>query len=84
MKGDKCPVCGGIIPDNKRKYCRKECMEQANRERSLIQRNRNKIAREKKRWKKKDLVTIAVEARKAGMPYGQYVAQMENGGIEDE
>ena len=78
----KCVICGKeyITSIYNSKYCSEECKMQgiralnkindrAKRERRMAER----VARENSH---KPLIDIAVEAKKAGMSYGQYVARM--------
>ncbi len=74
MTYDKiCGKCGkpftALAPN--RKYCSTECSRKANAD---CRRVRLGITKKKK---VSSLRQVAVEARKAGMTYGQYVAQME-------
>lgn len=79
----KCPICGTEFETNKhtRKYCSQECLK-------IVCRRRDDERRRKIREHKKELllgkqnngiVHMAVEARKAGLSYGQYVAREEYG-----
>ena len=78
----KCVVCDKayIATRANAKTCSTECSKLWNR----FQSNEyNKMLKEKraqeKKNKKKTVTDIAVEARNAGMTYGQYVAIMEYG-----
>ena len=76
-----CKVCGKefITDSNIRKCCSDECKKINARRNGKIwaDKQKNKQPKKKKKEKKLTIVDIAVMARKAGMTYGQYVAQME-------
>lgn len=77
-----CKVCGKEF-DTKgtvAKCCSPECKEENAKlvSRMISKRNRNKAKRPKgQKSNMKQINDIAVEARKHGMSYGQYVAQMQ-------
>ena len=70
-----CPYCGKTFLQTGgfRKYCSKECSS------AISERTSPTVKEPKKRTRKKtnSLREMAREARKHGMTYGQYVAQME-------
>lgn len=82
-----CLICKKEYEANSsnQKYCGKECAAIAMREQAKINKPRNqKAMRERKKAEKRaakiqgshdSLVNAAVEARSAGMTYGQYMAQ---------
>lgn len=67
-----CKRCGKpFIPETYcQKYCEKACQLEANREQTKERMRRLKECNRKKT----SLKQLTVEARKAGMSYGQYVA----------
>lgn len=79
-----CKICGKEFDTNgtPAKCCSKKCMAENNKlvaaERARERWQQEKIRREKKDNMKK-IVDLTVEARKNGMSYGQYVAQMYMG-----
>ena len=73
-----CAVCGNLYVATRTdsKTCGKACSKQWNR---FLSKKINEKTREKQRQdklKKMMVDDIAVEARKAGMTYGKYVAKM--------
>lgn len=78
----KCEVCGRPYVTNKAnaKYCGQKCSKEGirrvNAENRKIQSENKKAEKKKKKDNQKAIVNIAVEAKKAGMSYGQYVAKM--------
>lgn len=75
-----CALCGKpftAVTANS-KYCSNKCYRTMNREMSASWK-KEQVTKPKKRKKDKTIVDLAVEARKAGMTYGQYVAKMEYG-----
>jgi predicted nucleic acid-binding Zn ribbon protein len=71
-----CPYCGKtfIQVGSFRKYCSQECSDAMNKDRT---KPADVEPKKKRRKKPTSLRVIAKEARKHGMTYGQYVAQME-------
>ena len=64
-----CRTCGKafVATCHNKAYCSQECLVDARRERERLQRMKHKK-------QSSSLIDIAVEARKHGMSYGQYVA----------
>ena len=83
-----CAICGNAFVAKARngKYCGKECSEEGNRrlvrKRCAMYRAQakgvviEKVEEKPTKAKELSLVEVAIEARKAGMTYGQYVAHM--------
>lgn len=77
-----CVICGKLFVARtvNGKYCSEECQTEGLRRRTRNNWRDNeakkKEIRKSKKKRQKELVDIAVEARKAGMSYGQYVAKM--------
>lgn len=77
-----CAICGKTFIAGKynAKYCSVECQDEGRRNHDKKNRKagqeRKKEERKSKKKRQKALVDIAVEAKKAGMTYGQYVARM--------
>ena len=72
-----CHICGKrFIGYNATKYCGLECSRVANRDRNKRFHENEKVRKRKANSNETAIVDIAVEARKAGMSYGQYVAKM--------
>lgn len=77
----ECKYCGKrFIPKHRaEKYCSERCLEEGARklrnERNRIRSKMKKIANEKKPQLPVTIVNIAVEAKKEGLTYGQYVAK---------
>ena len=72
-----CKICGKEFESNRNKICcSKACMSENNR--LLCADNNNKQREKRARVKKnmQSIIDLTVEARKHGMSYGQYVAQM--------
>lgn len=72
-----CPVCGKKVPGvpNKRNtYCSKECLKIGNLALNLINRAGVYYRKPKMRTKLDD---VALEAKKAGLHYGEYVARRD-------
>lgn len=84
MKAEEriCAVCGNefIATRANAKYCSEECLAEGLRmrtrrnEREKAERKREE--RKRRKESQKAIIDIAVEAKKAGMSYGQYVAVM--------
>lgn len=83
----KCDICGKeyLATGEKRRYCSDPCRREANL-RNIRERNRQRAEKAKesmfievseKAKKGMSLTEMAAAARKAGMSYGQYEAQME-------
>lgn len=77
----QCKVCGKEFEADKhqRRCCSDECREINKKENERIASLRYRELRMKKRKKAENqqkIIDIAVEARKQGMTYGQYVAKM--------
>lgn len=88
-----CQVCGNEFEvGERRKYCSKQCMEKANRDKTCERlkkayKEKSKEKRKKKVKKKagykkpkryqNELARVAVAARGHGMTYGQYVGVYE-------
>lgn len=73
----KCAICGRCFITNKMKVvcCSPECQKKRNKQ--LQNEARRKYVSQKEPKKKtKTLAELSVEARAAGMTYGQYVAKM--------
>lgn len=77
-----CIVCGGdyIARNHNSRICSNECK----RKRAAVmvdarmkRMKENEAAKKTKGGKEKTLTELAIEARKHGMTYGQYVAQLE-------
>lgn len=68
-----CPICGKEFEGN-RKYCNKECSKKGYRLKQITRTEKKRKLKQKSRTNDNRLQTIAKEARKAGMSYGQYVA----------
>ena len=71
-----CKCCGKPFETQQiaTKYCSKECARDG---RLDMKRKRERELRQMEKAKSNTLVDIAVEARNAGMTYGQYVAAMK-------
>lgn len=69
-----CKICGNpFIPNcNNQSYCSKACKHKAAQIRCIE--NRKKLEMMQK--KRNSITDVAVEAKKSGMTYGQYVARM--------
>lgn len=67
-----CKNCGNqfLTMRHNKAYCSEECKNAKRRKREAAEREKNG----KKKHKNKSLRELAVEARKHGMSYGQYVA----------
>ena len=84
-----CPVCGKEFPRNRANhtYCSDECKRENERAREALKRSPERKPRgsseiEKKavvKKRQKPIINLAVEARKRGLSYGQYVAMLESG-----
>lgn len=87
-----CSICGSEFEvGERRKYCSRECMKQANSQltykRTKARRERGEEEKKKQRKKKavykkskqyqNELARVAVAAREHGMTYGQYVGVYE-------
>lgn len=76
-----CKICGKEFDTNgtPAKCCSKECMEvnriNINKKCTQAYKERH-FGKKKKRNTSREIIDITVEARKQGMTYGQYVAQM--------
>lgn len=70
----RCAVCNKlyIATRGNAKYCSAECR----REVDYASKRAYKAEHKKPRKKKQSITEIAIEARKAGMTYGQHVAKM--------
>lgn len=80
LKPIKCKACGKkFTPINARSaYCSRSCYENEKRKRACerAKNRRNEIRKIKINKSNQQMITeIALEARKAGMSYGQYVAK---------
>ncbi|MBO5068993.1 MAG: hypothetical protein J6C37_01315 [Roseburia sp.] len=73
----KCSICGKHFITNKSRVvcCSPECQKKRNKE-IQNEARRKYVSQKEPKKKKKTLEEISVEARAAGMTYGQYVAQM--------
>ena len=73
-----CAVCGNLYVATRTdsKTCSKVCSRGWNKINSKRANQRASEQRRKEKQKKMMVNDIAVEARKAGMTYGQYVAKM--------
>ena len=78
----KCGICGKTFIASKAniKYCCDKCRYEAisikNIEIRKSKSENKKASRKKKKDNQQAIIDIAVEAKKAGMSYGQYVARM--------
>lgn len=78
----KCTICGAKYTTTRpnAKYCGEECMEIGLKKRQIkndaLKAQRKAMELKLKSDRKNAIVNIAVEAKKAGMSYGQYVAKM--------
>lgn len=78
----KCPVCGKLFAANINQiFCGRKCQAKHYRDTSTNSKNseQNRTSKKKRKKKGKSITELAVEARKAGMTYGQYVAKIEGG-----
>ena len=77
-----CEICGKkyVATQHNAKYCGAECHTEGMRRRNRAndrEKTRQKIAEHiRKKDNQQAIIDIAVEAKKAGMSYGQYVARM--------
>lgn len=85
----KCPVCGKAISQNRKIYCSDECQRTSKRVKNAEGMRKKRQEEKEQRTegrKKKDnnahLTQVAIEARKLGMTYGEYVAMRDTGQLE--
>ena len=83
MSGERiCAICGKtyVSVQYNAKYCSDECKDEGRRRKNKENRDEKKkdknAVRKENANKRKTIVNIAAEAKKAGMSYGLYVAQM--------
>lgn len=76
----KCPVCGKEFSYDTRRhkiYCSSDCRLKFYDEQKKKSNQEQSKRKKKKKSNMKSIQQIAVEARNAGMSYGEYVAFME-------
>ena len=83
----ECKICGTkFFGSSRQKYCSEECVVEGNKikKKEFIKREKERKQKEElerqdqnraKRRQINEIEKIAIEARKKGMTYGQYVAQ---------
>lgn len=73
----KCAVCGKHFITNRSRVvcCSPECQKKRDKELQSAA-NRKYVSQKETKKKEKTLAELSVEARAAGMTYGQYVAKM--------
>lgn len=85
----KCAICSRRYTTTRanKKYCSTKCADigekRAAKKNSTKQESKKVIAQKKREERRKAIIDIAVEAKKHGMSYGQYVAKMELERIKD-
>lgn len=76
----KCAVCGNYFVATRinAECCSDDCKHtrRLKLEKELREQNKSEVRSKPRKRNKNSITDIAVEARKAGMTYGQYVAKM--------